>query len=563
MKKLNSLLFLSVLLITTFYAKSQTIDYAYKSFSASSCNIFSTTTIIDNYEHQTSLGRPKYNDNSVLLESKTNGTNSVLSTIYSIKYNFKIGYNYKISVYYKGEKDSDDGHFPSVGMKISLTNEGTNSNSDCVSPQAYSIANANIFSQSVAIGTYGWKTNLIDVTITQPAEYLIVGAFPWVGTTKAGKVFVRKIQIIETPPLFTISPISETISCGSTSSKIFTVNNLNNPQGTLSYDWNLGGLNNGWYYQGGDAPPTFTTSNNSIELTPSPSATSLSNVSVTIKLNGSTVNTLTSEVSLSNLPITVIANQLSCTDLQLSISGGSGNSYNWSTSDGDLLFNGSTTTALTTSPFINATGTNGFINVTATNPCGMKNSNLVYEPFIREAFNIPNPMIHGDHLSVSVNTTPYDINYRWYVNGVLVKDGPYATSYCTCFYEGPDYRQCGNNIVRVEVDNCSSTSFYEEQFEWICGYGKMQSNIELFPNPARSQITVRLKQINDTRLSNKLQYIKEVRILNKFGNVQKIFKYSSNTKSVSIDVSNLSFDIYYVEVSDGFNKERMQMSIQK
>lgn len=267
---------------------------------------------------------------------------------------------------------------------------------------------------------------------------------------------------------------------------------------------------------------------------------------------------------IGNAPIAATAEQLSCNEIQFSVSGNNGTVYNWSVNYGDILFNGATTTAVTTTPTIYATGTTGSVSVTATNACGVVESATVgYEPFARNPLNIPNPMIHGDHLSVSVNTTPYDTYYRWYVNGFLVKEGAYATNYCTCYYEGQDQRQCGTNTVRVEVDNCTSTSFYEEQFDWICGYGRMQSNVELFPNPARDQVTVRLKQINDVNPNNKLVEIRALKVLDKLGSVKRVIKYPPKTNAVNLNLSMLQYDIYYIEVSDGKHTSRLPLSIHK
>lgn len=458
---------------------------------------------------------------------------------------------------------TNEGYYPWVGLKISTTNGGSDADTTCVGPSSYSVANAETFVKRTTGPVYSWAYNVINTTITQASDFLLVGAFPYFTTTKIGSVFVRKIQIVETPPLFTITPLTKTIACGTFDTESFEVNNIDNPQGTLTYDWNLGNTNNGWIYQGGQAEQTFTTTTNAIQLTPSSTATSLSNVSVTVKLNGNVINTLTSNVTLSNLPLSLTASQLSCTDLQLNVSGGIGNNYNWTSSDGDILLNGTSTTANTTIPTIAATGRTGFVTVSTTTPCGVKSSGIFYDPFVREAFNIPNPMIHNDHLSVSVNTTPYDTYYRWYVNGVLVKQGENATTYCTCYYESPDQRECGNNTVRVEVDNCNSTSFYEEEFEWICSFAKLQTNVELFPNPARDQVAVRLKDINDTKMTNQVKEIKEVRILNKLGNLQRILRYANGTKSININLNNLSHDIYYIEVTDGVNNARLQLSIQK
>lgn len=80
------------------YAQTTTlIDYSYEALSSTSCNVFSTNTVIDGYNHLTTLSRPKFSDDAIKLECKPNNSSTVLSTIYSINYNFKQGYNYKIS----------------------------------------------------------------------------------------------------------------------------------------------------------------------------------------------------------------------------------------------------------------------------------------------------------------------------------------------------------------------------------------------------------------------------------------------------------------------------------
>jgi hypothetical protein len=104
----------------------------------------------------------------------------------------------------------------------------------------------------------------------------------------------------------------------------------------------------------------------------------------------------------------------------------------------------------------------------------------------------------------------------------------------------------------------SDASFFR-----ICNYFRTQTNVELFPNPARNQVNIKLKQINDNQKASKLNDIREVRILDKLGNVKKIVKYPVNTKEISIDVINLPIDIYYLDVSDSRNSIRLPLSIQK
>lgn len=96
-------------------------------------------------------------------------------------------------------------------------------------------------------------------------------------------------------PSFSLSPTSTTVSCGSTSSKTFTVSSVNIPSGsTIQYQWNVG---NGWLYNGSTVS-NFTTTSPSIQLVPNQYPPS--NVKVTPVLNGTSYPQLTSTVSLSN-----------------------------------------------------------------------------------------------------------------------------------------------------------------------------------------------------------------------------------------------------------------------
>lgn len=128
-----------------------------------------------------------------------------------------------------------------------------------------------------------------------------------------------------------------------------------------------------------------------------------------------------------------------------------------------------------------------------------------------------------------------------------------------------DARLPGDNTIRVEIEtNCGFTSISnEEHFFRICNGYRMQSNVELFPNPARDQVTIKLKQINAKQTTAQLKNIREIRILDKLGSVRKIVKYPVNTNTVLINIGNLPIDVYYVEITDGKNNEKLPLSIIK
>ncbi|CAM1363429.1 conserved protein of unknown function [Tenacibaculum soleae] len=100
---------------------------------------------------------------------------------------------------------------------------------------------------------------------------------------------VEKDQV----PTFTM-PTSTTVSCNSSSPKTFTVTNVNNSPGNLSFSWEVG---SGWE-RNGIPVSNFTTTTNGISLVPT--SFPPSNVRVTPVLDGISYPKLSTNVSLSN-----------------------------------------------------------------------------------------------------------------------------------------------------------------------------------------------------------------------------------------------------------------------
>ena len=160
-------------------------------------------------------------------------------------------------------------------------------------------------------------------------------------------------------PTFEISPSSTTVSCGSSSPKTFTVTNVYNSPGTITYQWQVG---YGWEYNE-SVVTNFTTTTNSVQLTPI--AYPPNDVKVTPVLDGVGYPQLTANVSLSGFdpayPI-IGANQL-CSTATYSVNNlPAGTTVtSWSVSNSNIatiLGNGNQAT-------LTATG-NGTVNITAT-----------------------------------------------------------------------------------------------------------------------------------------------------------------------------------------------------
>lgn len=356
---------------------SQTIDYAYKAnlLDTPACNTFSSPKSVDNFIHRTSLSRPKYDDYSIKLECQSVNSSNVKASIYSIQYPFKIGFRYKIDIYYKGKSDVPGDFSPNVGIKIASTNGGIDSGTTCTSPAQTPISNASTFTTSPSGSSYAWtNSNYFDVTITQPASHLLVGAFPYPNSTSLGTVWIRKIQIVEIPPAgaFTISPATTSLNCGSTTPITFTTNNNNSITGITNYTWNLGTVPNGWLLPNGNpAPATYSTgASNTLTLTPDCGKV-LSNISATVTANGINYNTNTSSTSINTPSYTISGNAALCSGSTIYTLNGlvCNSSFNWVAPPSNLGTLSSLTNAQTTLTY---GGTSGNFALTANvTSCGI------------------------------------------------------------------------------------------------------------------------------------------------------------------------------------------------
>jgi lysyl endopeptidase len=267
-------------------------------------------------------------------------------------------------------------------------------------------------------------------------------------------------------------------------------------------------------------------------------------------------------------PINVTATKNSCDEYQFNVTGAAtGASYSWSSVNGTVLYNGTSTTATTSVPYITGNTTSyDAAAVNTTNSC--QQSQTVYvalqDDYARQINGIYEVYSNGDQVNGYVNTTAYDTYYRWYINGVLDSEGSDLSTFSTSSGQGHDIA-CGENTIRVEVTACSNTvssdpvTFYKMG---NCFYGKqVSSNVVLFPNPATYQTTIKLSNING--VSKKLNDISSVRILDKLGNVKSVIQYPKNSRTVTLNLSKLPLDVYYIEVSDGVNKVILPLNVKR
>ncbi|MDQ6610158.1 MAG: T9SS type A sorting domain-containing protein [Bacteroidota bacterium] len=556
--KLAALLFGALAIYSNGY--SQIIDYSYETLST--CNIFSAAKTIDGYSHLTTLSRPAYDDNSVVLKCQSSSSTKVRATIYSIAYPFKIGYKYKINVYAKGTTNQNQPQ-PNYGLKISGSNGGTDAGTDCVGPSEYNLSDASTFYQATTSSSYTFTvSNIFEAVVTQAATHLLVGAFPSLPTTATttnGNVYIRKIEILETPP-FTITPASTSIMCGSSAPVVFTANNNNGLSGITGYTWNLGSSSNGWLYNGSPASQTISTgTTNTLTLTPVCGATQ-SNISATVAAGGNNYTTNTSTVSIAQPTFSINGSSNLCSDFEIySVNNLPCNStVSWSASPSGIVSISVTNNQATVTKI-----TGGDITLTAaisnSNACGSNSANLSTPVKVGYDYGAPyeiygfeeNQEFCGPE-TVTLSVDPFYDSYTWHIYGNATILSGQSTDY-----------------ISLEIGSTSSTSsLYIEVVVTSCGqqyvigthgtiancYYGLNNAYTISPNPASDIVTI------DGIKNNKK--IKEVQVIDKLGSVKRIRKYAENLQRVQFNVSGLKPDIYYIKIYDGEKWESKQIRVQ-
>lgn len=211
-------------------------------------------------------------------------------------------------------------------------------------------------------------------------------------------------------PFFNLSPTSTTVGCGSTSQYTFSVANVYNSPGTLTYVWSTSGWSG-----------TVNSSLSSVTLTPS-SLTSLpSNVTVTPFLNGVAQPTRTCTVTRSpfSSSATISGNSALCSSSTYSINGLlAGQSVTlWSLSNPSIATLSATSGNSTTLTKIG----DGSVTLTATitNSCGQtttKSLNLLLGTANPPGtISGPASVATGALVTYSVASVPGATSYLWYL----------------------------------------------------------------------------------------------------------------------------------------------------
>lgn len=234
-----------------------------------------------------------------------------------------------------------------------------------------------------------------------------------------------------------------------------------------------------------------------------------------------------------NLPITTntVSNIIECyilpdtnitiTNNQLSVLNSASNTYQWFL-DGTLL-------PLEINADIQITG-EGLYSVDVTNSFGCQStSSYIYECI---AANTTIDVV--DHTLSVINSTDY--SYQWYFEGILM---PSETSAQLEFTNEGNY-----SIIITDEFGCESEASYLVDFTAL--KENERTSISIYPNPTKELINIKLQDQN-TKIATLV--IKDLSGKTVFENI------NINSDKSSINISNLSDGIYFIEVTTDSDKK--------
>jgi Zn-dependent metalloprotease len=247
-----------------------------------------------------------------------------------------------------------------------------------------------------------------------------------------------------------------------------------------------------------------------------------------------------------------------------------GTSITWFTDNGLLVNGNSSPYTSQANPVVitSPSGSSGNISASAGAGCSIEPFTFCpcssWDASITWIYSTP---MTGEPLIAEVSPAFPDAQaYRWYVNGELIETtyGTFLQTYnWPCVFEG-------EGLYVIAESSCGiTTPIYGGNYSPICS-GRMASNVNLYPNPASSQVTIILEYLRITDSKDKmsttqitLKEITQIRVIDRLGVVRKVIRPGKGNKKTTINVWDLPPDIYYLDISDDTQHVRKPLIIRR
>lgn len=176
--------------------------------------------------------------------------------------------------------------------------------------------------------------------------------------------------------------------------------------------------------------------------------------------------------------------------------------------------------------------------------------------------------VRGEPLIAEVSPLhPAAMKYKWFINGELIEstdDGYLWTHNWPCSMD-----EVQLSVIAVLL--CGATVPVSSGFYPSCSGYRTVANVSLFPNPASSEVTIKLEETQNldkqkTKFDNSKIYLSEItqiKIVNKMGMLKKVAKFGKGNTVTTLNISELPSDVYYLDITDGTQHVRCPLIISK
>lgn len=432
--------------------------------------------------------------------------------------------------------------------------------------------------QTIQVPSTMWSSTTANVAANitvAPSEFDPTGGLLFVTYTSGGGVAYNSCSYTvkrNATPEFKLTPSTLVVPCNSTTTTNFTVTNVYNSPGTVTYSWTIGA---GWNVPAN----TYQTSSSTYSLTPV--SYPPGNISVIAKLGGINYNAGSSIVTLAPFTSTATISGIDsyCTYQTASnytINAGAGNTVTWSISNPSIGAISSPTNSQVTVTSI----TQGIFTLSAviTNPCGqtvtktktvtvgspMPTIDNYYCPTESAPCALSNPA-NNNYLIYSLSAplgsyTPVNADWQWEKisgNFYFLNNGLYnsatATGVQANIYLGGANPTDNPAKFRVRVRNACGWGNWRT-YHWTDGTTTPTNPptttpskyFKVTPNPVTTYFDISLL---DPNIPPQTSSAKSIKIYSQYGQLLQDYTYFFGIGYNAFNMTSYAAGIYYVNIT--------------
>ncbi len=275
---------------------------------------------------------------------------------------------------------------------------------------------------------------------------------------------------------------------------------------------------------------------------------------------------------------------LDCNSTSFIVNQSTNGSITYTTTNG-LLINGNaspyTVFGNTVSISSPTAGVTGVVSAVSTDDCARLINNYYFEHgcidwggqyYLNVTYGAPQ---RGEPLQAQIEPMPEwpsGATYYWYINGVYLTS-TFSPNIST--FDWPCNNGNPTSIAVVAVvpvgSGYNSTPALVSEYQASCTGARLANNNTnplIYPNPASTIVTIKLDDFlnesglkTDSRTKKKVGLPIQIKIIDKLGNIRKLYRFMNNEKIVTINVADVPSDLYYIEINNGITNKKMQLKI--